>query len=336
MKLPKLSRGLNLVLALATGFMLHAEEPRVIADLKLTLAPIPAGTFTMGSPKNEPGRSQREGPQTNVTISQPFWLGQTEVTHAQWRAVMGTDLVMQAREMLDDDTLYDIAGKLQTLRDYYKEAKNSDPNDLVYNGGDDAPMYWVNWQEAVTFCRRLTEREGAAGRLPSGYVFRLPTEAEWEYACRAGTTDATYAGAMEIKGRANAPVLDRIAWYAGNSSEGYVGMGANTSDWREKQYPGGTAAQRAVGTKRPNNWGLFDMLGNVWEWCGDWDADKLPGGTVRDPTGPVSGTQRVFRGGSWGNPPAVCRAAARTSFPPNMRLNGIGFRLALAPKLSAP
>ena len=247
---------------------------------------------------------------------------------------MGPDVVEQARRMLADDTLFNIGGKQQTLRDYFKRTKDSDPQGLVQNTADDAPMYWVSWEEAVAFCRRLTERERAAGRLPSGYEYRLPTEAEWECACRAGTTEATYAGEMEIKGKANAPVLDRIACYRGNSSEGYTGKGVNTANWEEKQYPGGTAAQRAVGTKRPNDWGLYDMIGNVWEWCGDWYSDKLPGGSVRGPSGPTSGSGRVDRGGGWYHSPARCRAADRFRFSPGARHDGLGFRVALAPQVS--
>src|SRR5438874_1822880 len=105
---PLLPRGLGLFLALTAVVTLNATEPRVVADPKLRFMPIPAGTFMMGSPAGEAGRSDDEGPQTRVTISQPFWLGQTEVTHAQWRAIMGTDQVEQARLMLTDDTLYDL------------------------------------------------------------------------------------------------------------------------------------------------------------------------------------------------------------------------------------
>jgi sulfatase modifying factor 1 len=322
--------GLYFILAACCFVPLHAAEPRVIPDLGLKLMPIPAGTFVMGSPATEAGRHDDEGPRTHVTITQPFWLGQTVVTHAQWRAIMGTDLVEQARRMLADDTRYKISGKQQTLRDFFHKTKDSDPRELVYNADDAAPMYWVSWEEAVAFCRRLTERERAAGRLPSGYEYRLPTEAEWEYACRAGTTAATYAGDLEIKGENNAPALDAIAWYGGNSSVGYTGKGATTADWPEKQYPGGIAAQRKVGTKRPNAWGLYDMLGNVWEWCGDWHADKLPGGSVVDPTGPASGSCRVIRGGGWYSPPQLCRAASSHWYSPSFRDRNLGFRLAFS------
>lgn len=330
---PHLPQGLACVCAFAAfaAVSLHAAEPRTVPGLGLKLMPIPAGTFAMG----KTGRVDIDGPQTEVTISRPFWLGRTEVTHAQWRELMATDLIEQARRMLADDTLYTLQGKQQTARDFYKQQKDTDPRELVYNAADDAPMYWVSWDEATAFCRRLTERESAAGRLPGGYEYRLPTEAEWEYACRAGSTEATYAGDLKIIGRSNAPVLDAIAWYAGNSSEAYTGKGQDTAGWPEKQYPGGTASPRAVATKKPNAWGLHDMLGNVWEWCGDRYAEKLSGGSVSDPSGPETGSQRVDRGGGWDTHAAYCRSAFRARNSQGRRGGNLGFRVALAPRLTS-
>ena len=128
-------------------------------------------------------------------------------------------------------------------------------------------------------------------------------------------------------------MLDPIAWYGGNSSVGYIGRGFSTKNWMEKQYPGGDAGPRLVGGKKPNAWGLYDMLGNVNQWCGDWYAEKLPGGNATDPHGPATGTGRVFRGGSWGLPASGIRAAGRTWLAPGLRSNGLGFRVALAPVL---
>jgi sulfatase modifying factor 1 len=302
-----------------------------IDELDLTLVPIPAGAFAMGSPDGEPGRRSDEGPKARVTITRDFWLARTEVTHAQWKAIMKTDLTEQARRALADDTVYSISGKDRTVRDYYNVKADADPQRFVDNPADNAPMCWVNWDEAVAFCRRLTERERAAKRLPAGYVYRLPTEAEWEYACRAGTEAATYAGALTIVGRFNAPVLDEIAWYGGNSSVDWNGKGLRTDSWKEKQYPGGMAAPREVGTKQANPFGMHDMIGNLWEWCGDWYAKVLPVGEVRDPTGAATGTQRVSRGGSWNSSAAGCRAARRFQDSPGARFRCVGFRIALAP-----
>lgn len=290
---------------------LSAAEPRTVPGLGLKLMPIPAGTFTMGSP----GRQQGDGPQTRVTISQPFWLGQTEVTQSQWKALMGSDIVEQVRRQLADDAITRNAGKPLSARDGLNRINISDPHELVYKIADDVPVYWVSWEEAVEFCRRLTERERAANRLPAGHEYRLPTEAEWEYACRAGTTTANYADE-----------LDQIAWYGG---------------WAAGRSPGGTAGPYTVATKRPNDWGLHDMLGNVWEWCGDWYALKLPGGSVRDPRGPAAGSilaaggpGRVIRGGAWIAAPHVISAAGRIWQLPGQRESALGFRVALAPQIS--
>jgi len=168
-------------------------------------------------------------------------------------------------------------------------------NSSRFKGGQ-LPVENVSWGDAMEFCRKLTERERQAGRLPSGTIYTLPTEAQWEYACRAGTT-GDYAGEV-----------DAMAWYAKNSG----------------------AATHAVGTKQANAWGLHDMHGNVWEWCADWYADKLPGGSVSDSKGPASGSFRVRRGGSWGYDAAYCRSAFRDGVSPGYRNGILGFRLALS------
>ena len=192
----------------------------------------------------------------------PFWLGKTEVTQGQWEALMGNN-----------------------------------PSNFK-NAGRDAPVEQVSWDDAMQFCRKLTERERAAARLPEGYEYTLPTEAQWEYACRAGTT-GDYAGN-----------LDGMAWYNQNSG--------NTT--------------HPVAQKQANGWGLYDMHGNVWEWCRDWYGN-FPGGNVTDPTGPPSGSFRVYRGGGWGGGAANCRSADRFRRGPGVRVDDLGFRLALAPPI---
>jgi formylglycine-generating enzyme required for sulfatase activity len=198
-----------------------------------------------------------DGPAHPVTLTKPYWLGKTEVTQGEWEAVMG-----------------------------------SNPSN---SKGRNRPVEQVSWTEAMEFCRKLTEREWAAERLPEGYAYMLPTEAQWEYACRAGTT-GDYAGELSAMG-----------WYDQNS-------GSKTNP---------------VGTKRANAWGLHDMHGNVWEWCADWYAGYA-GGSVRDPVGPSSGSFRVRRGGGWWNSADFCRSASRVNYVPGYRVDFLGFRLALS------
>lgn len=246
-----------------------AGEERVFSDLKIKMNWCPPGTFTMGSPKSEGGHYDDED-QVSVTLSRGFWLGQTEVTQGLWESVMGF-------------TPWN--GK-----DFVKE-------------GASYPATWVSHEDAAEFCGKLTERERKAAGLPSGTVYRLPTEAEWEYACRAGT-QARYS--LEGNG-----TLSDYAWYKGNTAE-----------------IGESYAHR-VGNRRPNPWGFFDMHGNVWEWCGDWYADKLAGGS--DPRGPFMGSSRVFRGGSWFSKQESCRSAYRLKSIPGSRRDDLGFRVLLNP-----
>jgi formylglycine-generating enzyme required for sulfatase activity len=224
---------------------------------------IAPGTFTMGSPSNETHRDSREGPQTKVTISRGFLMSKYEVTQAQYKAVMGTN-----------------------------------PSHLK---GDNKPVEKVSWDDAVVYCAKLTGKEKAAGRLPAGYEYRLPTEAEWEYGCRAGTTTAFSFGSDESQ-------LGEYAWYRDNSG----------------------STSHPVGQKKPNGWGLYDMHGNIWEWCQDWYGN-YPGGSVTDPQGPGTGSYRVGHGGSWGSIARYCRSAYRSSNGPGGRYIDLGFRPVLAP-----
>lgn len=233
---------------------------RTITDLKLDLIWVSPGTFMMGSPLEEPERNKAEGPETQVTFSRGFWLGKTEVTQAQYEAVVG---------------------------------KNPS---TFKNVGPAAPVENVSWLDAMTFCRKLNERETAAGRLPEGYAYTLPTEAQWEFADRAGTTGA-YPGEPST-----------MSWNVGNSD--------------------GTT--HAVAALKPNLWGFYDMSGNVLEWCYDWYGD-YPGGAVTDPSGPTHGYYRMARGGSWRTDVLLARSAARAGGSEGRRDYTIGFRLALTP-----
>ncbi len=235
------------------------QKSHVVADLKLELLWVAPGTFTMGSPPDEPLRNKVEGPRMEVTFRHGFWLGRTEVTQGQYQAVMG-----------ENPSTF---GSL----------------------GPEAPAERVSWIDAMKFCDTLSARERAAGRLPAGYVFTLPTEAEWEYACRAGTTGA-HAGEP-----------DALGWNVGNSQ----------------------ATTHPVGAKRPNAWGFHDMSGNVLEWCYDWYG-PYHGGAVTDPTGPERGHYRTARGGSWRMESRVGRSAARSGGSAARLDYTLGFRVALA------
>ncbi|MGF1455329.1 MAG: formylglycine-generating enzyme family protein, partial [Alphaproteobacteria bacterium] len=192
-------------------------------DVRQRLRWINPGRFTMGSPNDEPGRFDNEGPRHEVTLTRGYWLFDTPVTQALWESVMGTN-----------------------------------PSRFV---SSTRPVEQVSWMDVQDFLR-------AVNRAVPGLDLGLPTEAQWEYACRAGVAEATYAGAIEILGERNAPVLDAIAWYGGNSGIGFeLDNGYDSSDWQDKQYEHSRAGTHPVARKVPNPWGLYDMLGNVWEWC---------------------------------------------------------------------
>ena len=250
---------------------------------------IPPGRFLMGSPESEQGRFNDEGPQHEVIISRGYWLGETPVTQALWEAVTEGD----------------------------------NPSEFQ---SPERPVERVSWDECQQkFLARINELIPEVG----GERFSLPSEAEWEYACRAGTTAATYAGEIEIKGERNAPVLDAIAWYGGNSGVEYeLEHGHDSSSWEEKQHEHSKAGTHPVKRKQPNQWGLYDMLGNVDEWCMD-DHREYNSEQQRDPMGATdTGEVRVFRGGSWLDDAWYCRAAYRLANPPGYRYGWLGFRLA--------
>jgi formylglycine-generating enzyme required for sulfatase activity len=253
----------------------------------------------MGSSDDEPARDGDEARHW-VNISKPFLLGVTEVTQGQWKKVMGNN------------------------PSYFS------------NCGDDCPVEQVSWEEVVDFCNRLSDLEGLSrcysgkgsatqwDRLCAGY--RLPTEAEWEYAARAGSQTTLHTGPLTIRGERNGPELDPIAWYGGNSGVSYLG-GVDCSGWQDKQYPSTNCGTHPVARKQGNGWGLYDMLGNVWEWTWDWN-DTYPTVPVTDPTGPNEGSYRAYRGGSWFNFARHCRTAHRLDGIPDRPYNDLGFRLA--------
>lgn len=304
----------------------RAGQMRDDNALKMPLRWCPPGDFVMGSPKNEPGRDDDET-QHKVRLTRGFWLGETEVTQGQWKALMGETLRDQARKMLDDPQLYRMGGKDVTMRQASNAVEGKEIESVSAAEAPNVPVYYVSWDEAMEFCRKLTEKERAAKRLPRDAIYSLPTESQWEYACRARTTTATYAGDMVVLGKNNAPVLNDIAWYGGNSSVGYGGRGWSIN-FPEQAFPGKVAGPRRVGQKQANPWQLRDMLGNLYEWVEDWSG-YYPQRDVMDPRGPASGVKKIFRGGAWKHLATMSRAARRFEDMPTIRLNYIGFRVAL-------
>lgn len=319
---------LMMIAAQAQGLFAGQRAGQLRDDnfIKLPLRWCPSGEFVMGSPKSEPGRDDDED-QHKVTLTRGFWLGETEVTQSQWQAVMGSTLRDQARKMLDDKRIYRMGGEDVTLRQHSNATGPDEVASVAAAEAPNVPIYYVNWDEAMEFCRRLTEKERAAKRLPRDAIYSLPTESQWEYACRAGTKTTTYAGDMIVLGKNNAPVLNDIAWYGGNCSVGYKGRGWSIN-FPEQAFPGKVGGPRRVGQKTANAWNLRDMLGNLYEWVEDWSG-YYPQRDVIDPRGAPDTGKKIFRGGAWKHLATMSRAARRFEEIPTIRLNYIGFRVAL-------
>ena len=250
-------------------------DERKISGVKLCWCP--PGRFRMGSLPNEPERRPDEG-QVEVRLTKGFWMGKYGVTQGQWKRVMGK-----------------LPGELT----------------VELPEGDDYPVGNVNFAETEAFCRKLTALGRQSGDLPTHWTFRLPTEAQREYACRAGTKTATAFG-------------DKLS--------------SKQANFQGKPYNGaepGPSLNRAtkVGSYSANSWGLHDMQGNICEWCRDWYHEKLPGGNDPDLSS-MKGTRngdgsysRVRRGGAWGDDGWACRSAFRQRFEPERRYDHIGFRV---------
>jgi formylglycine-generating enzyme required for sulfatase activity len=250
--------------AVAAAPQNNSQQPAIPEDF----VRIEGGTFIMGSPANEPGYRSLEGPQHQVTVSS-FYMGKYEVTQKEYREVMG---------------------------------KN--PSEFE---GDNLPVENVSWNNAIEYCNKRSQKEGLTpaytinryggveswDKNANGY--RLPTEAEWEYACRAGTTTAYNTGAS---------INNNTGWYEANSA----------------------GSTHEVGQKPANAWGLYDMHGNVYELC--WDWYDMYTSRAQDPLGPPTGRERVGRGGGWNGSAGNVRSAARNSYDPNdSRYRNMGFRV---------
>lgn len=240
---------------------------------------IPAGRFLMGNVSGHPAGEEDETPVHEVVITRPFLMGRTEVTQAQYEAVMGNN-----------------------------------PSSFT---GEDHPVEEISWGAAVAFCNALSILEGYDTCYTNGSEgticdftangYRLPTEAEWEYACRGGTGTDVYTGNLTSNECDPLdPALDAAAWYCGNAKE----------------------TTQPVASKMPNGYGLYDMHGNVWEWCWDrYDAHYYSESPLENPRGPATGKTRVFRGGSYRNLAQSCRSAIRSNFYGGYRYSYYGFRV---------
>jgi formylglycine-generating enzyme required for sulfatase activity len=247
------------------------------AGMKFAL--VPAGSFLMGSPLDEEHRGADEAPRHPVSITRPFYLGVFPVTQGEFRQFTG-----------DNPSRF--------------TAKEG--------GGPHHPVEQVTWHEAVAFCEKLSRSSDGKLSLPGEAgvrcpAYRLPTEAEWEYACRDGTGGAFHCGDSLSSERAN---------FDGNHPYGKAGRGPHLE------------RTSRVGAYAANSWGLCDLHGNVWEWCQDWYvADYYAASPEVDPPGPVRGSQRVLRGGCWNNSGHLCRSARRNKYAPDFRSDTIGFRV---------
>ena len=249
---------------------------------------ISPGTFVMGSPTSEPWRDEDETQHT-VMLTHGFYMCKCAVTQRDYLALIGSN------------------PSYFTTNDAYGNPISPDLS---------RPVECVSWIDATNYCARLTQQELAAGRLPVGWVYRLPTESEREYACRAGTTTAFHYGMALWSGMANF-----AGYYEYDASLGEIYNASGIYLHRT----------RTVGTYQPNAWGLYDMHVNVWEWCQDWYG-TYPAEGVSDPQGPASGWNRVIRGGSWDDGGRFCRSAFRyrLGYPSGGTIN-IGFRVVLVP-----
>jgi formylglycine-generating enzyme required for sulfatase activity len=301
-----------------------ATPPSAVpAGAKLVL--IPAGEFVMGSPDSDKHAYDDEKPQHKVRITRPFYLGATEVTVGQFRKLVeSTGLRTEA----------ETDGKGGYGWNKAKRTWEKDPKYTWRNPGfaqtDDDPVVIVSWNDAIAYCNKLSLKEGltpfyrvvgARVEVPDWAAtgYRLPTEAEWEYACRAGTTTRYESGG-------DPETLARV----GNLADGT--FKAKYPTWSHPTIAArdGYVYTAPVGRFRPNAFGLYDMHGNVWEWCWDgYAADYYKGSPGADPSGPSRAAERVMRGGSWcNNPPQDGRAANRRRSTPGNRTDGVGFRVA--------
>jgi formylglycine-generating enzyme required for sulfatase activity len=271
-------------------------QPYAIVGFDLPMVWIEPGTFKMGSPKSERHRHLDERLHL-VTLSRGFWLGECEVTVAQWEFFVQSSGYLTEAECGD--------GISQWIRGQWKRVPGSSWKDVGFAQTATHPVVGISWNDAMKFCDWLTEHERGAGRLSENLRYTLPTEAQWEYACRAGY-DGPYF--PDVKN------LNDESWFRFGDGIGGILAEDNT---------------HPTGTRRINAWGLHDVHGNVFEWCRDWYIEELEDNVI-DPEGPESGTERVCRGGAWSSYSKYIRSATRGRDVPTNRGNNLGFRVSLS------
>ena len=290
--------GFRVAMPVAPGAAERKKHMTITNSIGMKLVLIPAGEFMMGSPESEPGRGLDEGPPHRVKFSKPFYLGQHEVTVGQFREFVKAERYTTGAERF----------VVNAATDKHESMPEQTWKKPGFTQTDEHPVVCVSWHDAQVFCLWLTRKEGKQ--------YLLPTEAEWEYACRAGT---------------------RTRFQHGDDEEGLLKIGnvADTSARREDpavtwgiKADDGYAFTATVGRFRMNDFGLFDMHGNVWEWCGDrYGRDYYGKSPVKDPQGPEAGEVHVTRGGSWLGGASICRSAnrGRGEFTDNFKY--VGFRV---------
>jgi formylglycine-generating enzyme required for sulfatase activity len=275
-------------------------EKEITNSIGMKLVRIPVGKFLMGSPSDEKDRLDDEF-QHDVAITQPFYLGKHEVTIGQFKAFVQD---AQYRTEAEKDGK---GGRAFNGTEFVQKPEFTWKN-LHFNQSDDHPVVVVSWNDAVAFCDWLSKKEGK--------TYRLPTEAEWEYACRAGTRTRFSTGDKEDDLKAVGNIADaalKRKWLAVTWA----------TSW-DDGYP----FTAPVGKFQANAFGLHDMHGNAWEWCADWYGEDYYGkGPRQDPQGPASGKERIARGGAWSTQPKFCRSAFRDWHEPGYRSDCVGFRV---------
>lgn len=266
----------------------------LVPGLKMDFVPIEPGTF---SSRKLLASEDKEEHDYTVKITKPFWIGKYEVSAGQFLYFLKTQDNGKKKERFEIDREIDLESPSCPLTSSYQFRKGFKA---------EHPMTSVSWRGAKKFCEWLNASEKAAGRLPAGYEYRLPTEAEWEYSCRAGAVTVFHFGD-------NTGELDKYACYRGNS----------------------TGQAEVCGSKQPNPWGTYDMHGNVWEWCNDWYSDKFLVADVENPRGPDASkdNMKVLRGGSFTSDAADLQCMARYSYDFKLSKKNIGFRVVCAPEL---